>query len=64
MVVCHCERVNDRTIRKLLRDAEVTIDDVIASCGAGGRCGGCRDSIEQLLDASRPNTRIAAPQAR
>ena len=51
MVVCHCERVNDRTIRKLIRDAEITIDDVIAQCGAGGRCGGCRASIEQLLDA-------------
>jgi bacterioferritin len=47
MVVCHCERVNDRTIRKLIRDAEITVDDVIASCGAGGRCGGCRASIEQ-----------------
>jgi bacterioferritin-associated ferredoxin len=51
MVVCHCERVNDRTIRKLIRDREVTVDDVIASCGAGGRCGGCRASIEQLLEA-------------
>lgn len=50
MVVCHCERVNDRTIRKLIRDAQITIDDVIAQCGAGGRCGGCRASIEQLLD--------------
>ena len=63
MVVCHCERVNDRTIRKLLRDAEVTIDDVIARCGAGGRCGGCRDSIEQLLDATNANVRSAVPTA-
>jgi bacterioferritin-associated ferredoxin len=50
MVVCHCERVNDRTIRKLVRGRQITIDDVIAQCGAGGRCGGCRASIEQLLD--------------
>lgn len=50
MVVCHCERVNDRTIRKLIRNSEITVDDVIAACGAGGRCGGCRASIEQLLD--------------
>jgi bacterioferritin-associated ferredoxin len=52
MVVCHCERVNDRTIRKLIRNAEITVDDVIAACGAGGRCGGCRASIEQLLDST------------
>lgn len=50
MVVCHCERVNDRTINQLIADAALTIDDVIAGCGAGGRCGGCRSSIERLLD--------------
>ena len=62
MVVCHCERVNDRTIRKLIRDPEMTIDDVIAGCGAGGRCGGCRDSIEQLLEATRLTVRrVPAP---
>jgi bacterioferritin-associated ferredoxin len=62
LVICHCERVNDRTIRKLIRDAGVTVDDVIASCGAGGRCGGCRASIEQLLQASSPDVpvRVAA----
>jgi bacterioferritin-associated ferredoxin len=63
LVICHCERVNDRTIRKLIRDAEVTIDDVIATCGAGGRCGGCRASIEQLLDAHGTKVRIGRPTA-
>jgi bacterioferritin-associated ferredoxin len=53
VVICHCERVNERTIRKLLRDPSITVDDVVAGCGAGGRCGGCRDSIEQLVAAGR-----------
>ncbi len=60
MVVCHCERVNDKTIRKLIRDAEVTVDDVIAGCGAGGRCGGCRASIEQLLVTAGASARATA----
>jgi len=60
MVVCHCERVNDRTIRTLIADRGVTIDDVIAECGAGGRCGGCRGSIEQMLVAAGLEVRAAA----
>jgi bacterioferritin-associated ferredoxin len=52
VVICHCERINDRKIRKLIRGPGITVDDVIARCGAGGRCGGCRDSIEQLLSSA------------
>lgn len=50
MVVCHCRAVNDAAIRALLDDTS-TVDDVIASCGAGGRCGGCVPTIEALLEA-------------
>jgi bacterioferritin-associated ferredoxin len=60
VVVCHCERINDRKIRKLIRNAEVTVDDVTAQCGAGGRCGGCRDSIEQLLRSAGVRVDVAA----
>lgn len=49
MVVCHCLALNDRTIRELCTDGPVTVDDVVARCGAGGRCGGCRPTIEALL---------------
>ncbi len=49
MVVCHCLALNDRTISKLCTDGPVTVDDVVAQCGAGGRCGGCRPTIEALL---------------
>jgi bacterioferritin-associated ferredoxin len=61
--VCHCERVNDRTIRKLMRHADVTIDDVIAGCGAGGRCGGCRASIEQMLKVAVAEVKPASRAA-
>lgn len=64
VVICHCERVNERTIRKLLRDSTITIDDVVAGCGAGGRCGGCRDSIEQMLRASGAQVSVAGRVAR
>lgn len=49
MVVCHCELVNDRTIAEIAAGDIVTVDDVTERCGAGGKCGGCRESIERLL---------------
>jgi bacterioferritin-associated ferredoxin len=53
MVVCHCLRVNDELISELARRNETTVDDIVAGCGAGGRCGGCRQTIEWLLDRAR-----------
>jgi bacterioferritin-associated ferredoxin len=49
MVICHCLAVNDRAIAELARTADVVVDDIVAECGAGGACGGCRESIEQIL---------------
>ena len=51
MVICHCLAVNDRAIAELARSAGVGVDDIAAVCGAGGACGGCRESIEQILAA-------------
>ena len=62
MVVCHCHLVNDRTIAKLASAAggELSFDDVTAHCGAGVRCGGCYDTICDILDSQtneRPTSR-------
>ena len=50
MLVCHCLRVFDRTIRQCVRDGAATPAAVTAACGAGSRCGGCRASIEAIVD--------------
>ena len=50
MVVCHCLRINDRTISQLASHEAVTVDDVTRHCGAGGHCGGCRQTIRSVLD--------------
>jgi len=47
--VCHCELVNDLTIKEIAAGAVVSVDEVTDRCGAGGRCGGCHESIERLL---------------
>ena len=50
MVVCHCLALNDRAIAELARSGTATVDDITAACGAGGKCGGCRPLIEEVVD--------------
>lgn len=50
MIVCHCCKTNDRTIRNLIRDGYLTLEQITAKCGAGGMCGGCLPAIQELID--------------
>jgi bacterioferritin-associated ferredoxin len=58
VVVCHCELVNDRTITEIVNGEVLTVDEVTERCGAGGQCGGCRQSIERLLAAAETRVRV------
>jgi bacterioferritin-associated ferredoxin len=49
LLICHCVRVCDRDIRECVRAGARTTDDVGRSCGAGTRCGGCREAIESIV---------------
>jgi bacterioferritin-associated ferredoxin len=51
MLVCHCHRVSDRTIRDLARTGCRSVDAVGAECGAGTACGGCVELVEKLVRA-------------
>lgn len=53
MVVCHCLSINDHTIAHFAADPAATVDHVTANCGAGGSCGGCRETISWLLERAR-----------
>ncbi len=48
-IVCHCERVSDRVVRKAIAAGAETVDDVAERSGAGLCCGGCRPAIAELL---------------
>ena len=60
MVVCHCEAVNDASIRRILDDPSMTVDDVVDQCGAGSKCGSCRESICAVLEAHRLEAGLVA----
>ena len=49
MLVCHCNGVSDRAIRKAVRRGAVTPREVAGACGAGSCCGGCGPTIRQII---------------
>jgi bacterioferritin-associated ferredoxin len=50
MIVCHCRRVCDRTIRAAVQAGADTEEAVSKACGAGSVCGGCIPAVTELLD--------------
>ena len=51
MLVCHCNGVSDRTIRKTVRSGASTAREVSQACGAGACCGGCMDVVREIIHA-------------
>ena len=51
MLVCQCNGVSDRTIRRTVRSGACTLGQVARGCGAGASCGACADAIRHLIQA-------------
>lgn len=53
MIICQCNGVSDRAIRKAVRDGAGNRNDVVRACTAGMACGGCVPAIEEIIDAEQ-----------
>ena len=54
MIICQCNGVSDRAIRKAVRDgARVNRNEVVRACTAGMACGGCVPAIDEIIDAEQ-----------
>lgn len=53
MIVCLCQAVSDRTIRKAARDGASSVGEVKRACGAGTGCGACCAAIGELVREER-----------
>jgi len=60
MLVCHCKRVSDRTIRKAIDAGARCRREVAKACGAGtgDGCGGCRPVVDELLAEGRSRSSL------
>ncbi len=50
MIVCHCNRVSDRTIRDAVRNGAGSRAEVAMACRAGRSCEGCVDTIDKIIN--------------
>jgi bacterioferritin-associated ferredoxin len=51
LIICHCQGVSDRTIRKAVREGARSVGQVGRLCRAGRICGGCRPAICEIIAA-------------
>jgi bacterioferritin-associated ferredoxin len=51
MIICSCKGVSDRTIHRLIRDGNITVEALGALTGAGTDCGMCVNAISVEIDA-------------
>ena len=49
MIVCHCQRVSEETIRDAVRGGAASVRQVAKTCRAGRFCGGCRPAIAEII---------------
>lgn len=57
MIVCHCNRVNDRAIRAAICEGACSAREIAERCGAGSSCGGCTPAVEEILEAEQHSVR-------
>jgi bacterioferritin-associated ferredoxin len=53
MIVCHCHRISDRVVRAAIASGAKTEEEVAKMCGAGTCCGGCVETVSELIDEQR-----------
>jgi bacterioferritin-associated ferredoxin len=58
VIICHCLRISDRTIRTTVRDGAETREQVARACGAGSCCGSCRPAIDEIVGEERGVRRL------
>ena len=56
MIVCHCRGITDRGVRRAIRGGATSRRQLARSCGAGTGCGGCRVTLQGILEAERRRT--------
>ena len=60
MLVCHCTASSARAIRKAVRKGASNAAEVGMRTGAGVGCGGCLDSVNEIIRAESGSARDKA----
>jgi bacterioferritin-associated ferredoxin len=60
VIVCHCNGVSDRAVRRAAVRGAADAEDVAQACGAGADCGACRFAVASVVDDVRSRPVLAA----
>jgi bacterioferritin-associated ferredoxin len=60
--VCQCKAVTDRTVSALVAAGCHDVDTIGDVCGAGTDCGGCVDTLEEIVERVTRETRVLVGQ--
>jgi bacterioferritin-associated ferredoxin len=60
VIVCQCNGVSDRTIRRAVRGGAASCREIARSCNAGTFCGGCRPAIAELIREEQSDAVVEA----
>jgi nitrite reductase (NADH) large subunit len=63
MLICHCNGVSDRAIRKAVRRGASSAAQVGSMTGAGTCCGGCLDAVNDIVHSEAGGTHEKAAPA-
>lgn len=61
MVVCLCQGVSEKDVRESIASGATTRKKVTRACGAGAGCGGCHESIRDIIREHRAAASAASP---
>jgi bacterioferritin-associated ferredoxin len=61
-LVCLCNGVSERKVRKAIANGASTIDDIGQRCRAGTTCHGCHDTLQDLLDEQLAGQPVMVPR--
>lgn len=50
MIICSCKGISDRTIHRLIRDGNITVEALAAATDAGTDCGMCVNALHAEID--------------
>lgn len=49
MIVCLCSGTSDRQVEAAIASGARCMTAIRSACGAGGGCGGCHDTLRDML---------------
>ena len=63
MVVCLCQGVSEKQVREAIVNGATSRKKVTRACGAGAGCGGCHESIREIIREHRGAASAEVAQA-